>query len=310
MNDWAHIRLSRSSPPGRAATDDVRRETYSAALQQSEELFRGARTATSASRPLPLFYSLSQAGRAIAAAHAEKWQLRGHGLSMDITDDDPMTSIIQATKAGAFVTVAELTGDGLTSPVPLQEVWAAIPSLADTPAPTTSPPSLYAEPVEDEYPFSSLEHGVVQATVVFPSEVEEQATHHLFLERYPTPWPREVTLQACGTQRGYGRVVRWGTDALTPLDRRSRLEELLTRDAATGDRWLVPGIGRSQEVLAPLFLWWILLYGFSILARYEPGHWKRILDVDSSRWAVAVESALDIALETLPSLILQGLTGA
>jgi hypothetical protein len=35
-----------------------------------------------AARPLPLYYAISQASRAIAAAHADQpWKLKGHGLN-------------------------------------------------------------------------------------------------------------------------------------------------------------------------------------------------------------------------------------
>lgn len=63
------IRASRSGPPGLAASDGARRRTYGAALQQFDELLEAATTAGHASRPLPLFYALSQAGRAIASAY-------------------------------------------------------------------------------------------------------------------------------------------------------------------------------------------------------------------------------------------------
>ena len=79
---YFQIRATRAEPPGFAAGDEERRQTYAAALDQFEELMAAAGAATPRSRPLPLFYALSQAGRAIAAARAEvDWRLRGHGLS-------------------------------------------------------------------------------------------------------------------------------------------------------------------------------------------------------------------------------------
>lgn len=44
---------------------------------------QAAKQVGAAARPLPLFYALSEAGRAVAAARAdEPWQLRGHGLGL------------------------------------------------------------------------------------------------------------------------------------------------------------------------------------------------------------------------------------
>src|ERR1700722_11023519 len=76
------IRATRAAPPGHARGDDERRRVYGAALAQFDELIAASTAVGPASRPLPLFYALSQAGRAIAAAHAvDAWRLRGHGLS-------------------------------------------------------------------------------------------------------------------------------------------------------------------------------------------------------------------------------------
>ena len=78
---WSLIRETRSARPGRALDDTERAAVYGSALQQFEELMRAAETTGYASRPLPLFYAISQAGRAVAAAHAdEPWILSGHGL--------------------------------------------------------------------------------------------------------------------------------------------------------------------------------------------------------------------------------------
>lgn len=38
--------------------------------------------------------------------------------------------------------------------------------------------------------------------------------------------------------------------------------------------------------------WWLLLYSFSILARYEPRRWMKLLDLDTSKVAVLLRYAL------------------
>jgi hypothetical protein len=87
--EWAvrQLRWTRSSPPGRAGEEAVRASVYVAALQQFEELLSAARHTGPASCPLPLFYALSQAGRAIVAAHGNFEQLYGHGLSEGVSKD-------------------------------------------------------------------------------------------------------------------------------------------------------------------------------------------------------------------------------
>lgn len=56
---------------------------FGAALEQFEQLLGAAEVSGPASAPLPLFYALSQAGRAIAAARLpdhQRWDFTGHGL--------------------------------------------------------------------------------------------------------------------------------------------------------------------------------------------------------------------------------------
>ncbi|CAM5598061.1 putative protein OS=Streptomyces fumanus OX=67302 GN=GCM10018772_24650 PE=4 SV=1 [Streptomyces fumanus] len=53
--------------------------------------------------------------------------------------------------------------------------------------------------------------------------------------------------------------------------------------------------------------WWLILYTFSMLARYQPRKWSEALDVDKSANAAALEYALEITLEVIPHLVLEGL---
>src|SRR4051812_2951089 len=77
---WRGIRSLRANPPGHASTD--RRPTFAMALEQAEQLFAPAATTSPAARPLPLFYGLSQAGRAVIASRVteEPWKPRTHGI--------------------------------------------------------------------------------------------------------------------------------------------------------------------------------------------------------------------------------------
>lgn len=305
MDPWTYMRLSRANPPGFATKDEARRLTYSAALQQAEELLAAARSSGWASRPLPLFYALSQAARAVAAAVAEDdWELRGHGLKMEWRPD-PMESLVVPQDSGSFPRMSELIGSHLTDPASLAEIWGALPSIADTPGPDDVFRPLYVEAVHEEYPFSAMP-APVKATVLVPSDVEDDDLEAL-ITSYPATSGAEVTLEVRSTALGYGRVIAW-PGLVDPRRRLSRFDELTTFDPSTGDRWLLPGIGESRDVLHPLLLWWLLLYGFSMFARYEPRRWRELLDVDASGWAVAVENALDAGIDALPGLLLSVLS--
>lgn len=62
------------------------------------------------------------------------------------------------------------------------------------------------------------------------------------------------------------------------------------------------------DYLSPLMLWWVLLFGLSMVARYDPEVWAAALDENVSADAVPIEAALDAALEAVPDRILDALT--
>ncbi|GIG93310.1 YaaC family protein [Plantactinospora endophytica] len=139
---WQPIRALRATPTGLAATDPDRRATFVAALRQAEELAEAARVGGYAARPLSLFYCLSQAGRAIAAAHLPgQWHLRGHGLSVNVVQGSLLRTTIKPAGQGndSFRGVASAIGSpSLTGSVSLGALWAANPDLRATPVPQTA----------------------------------------------------------------------------------------------------------------------------------------------------------------------------
>ncbi|MGO9959020.1 MAG: YaaC family protein [Solirubrobacteraceae bacterium] len=135
------IRATRASPPRYALDDDERRRVYGAALAQFDELITAATAVGPVSRPLPLFYALSQGGRAIAAAHADSaWRLRGHGLSCRVLDAAPLDTEVKrtpvASKDGGSVDsvtgVAGATGgQAFSEAATIGALWASLPEISD-----------------------------------------------------------------------------------------------------------------------------------------------------------------------------------
>jgi hypothetical protein len=78
---------------------------------------------------------------------------------------------------------------------------------------------------------------------------------------------------------------------------------------AESTRHLLPTLPAHDEHLAPLMMWWLLLFGLSIFARYHPELWAQALDVDHSEHAVPLEGLLDRALEVVPTLLYEALLG-
>ncbi|HEX4011723.1 MAG TPA: hypothetical protein VHX62_17000, partial [Solirubrobacteraceae bacterium] len=143
MSDlWPYIRMLRATPPPLVTEDRI--GVFASALEHSEQLMRAAEAVGPAARPLPLFYALSQAGRAIAAARIEddQWRLSGHGLNVwtppsetsvlkrVVKPEKPGKRAIEEGRRNSFAGVAEAIGSGaLTDAAELGAIWCAIPGL-------------------------------------------------------------------------------------------------------------------------------------------------------------------------------------
>jgi hypothetical protein len=55
-------------------------------------------------------------------------------------------------------------------------------------------------------------------------------------------------------------------------------------------------------------MWWVLLHGLSLLARYEPAAWRSALDLDNSSIADPLIDLLDSALQIVPDLLYEAVT--
>lgn len=136
---WRHIRALRHRPPGRAMKGQ-RREVFSAALEQAEQLFEAAETVGDASRPILLFYGLSQAGRAVAAVSTDldnnHYRLVGHGVTMsNLGQQPPLHKLTVADMGeGSFTQLAPVLRSGtLPKGATLGEIWASLPGLLGQP---------------------------------------------------------------------------------------------------------------------------------------------------------------------------------
>jgi hypothetical protein len=103
-------------------------------------------------------------------------------------------------------------------------------------------------------------------------------------------------------------VTLWSRASSTAAkDRLAKLDEFAPEYRRVHYRWLRPGVGPQRDYLKPLCAWWILLYGLSMVARYEPAEWAEVLEVNRSDLAVAVESLLDTAMLIIPQLVLEAI---
>jgi YaaC-like Protein len=313
------IRATRASPPGFARDDDERREVYGAALAQFEELIAAAAVVGPGSRPLPLFYALSQAGRAIAAAHAERaWRLRWHGLSSRVLDVAPLDIEVKRAPAAddegsvdSVTGVAAATGtEVFAKSATIGALWSSLPevfSLLPASFETGLTPMRLALEPDPEGLHRHIDRAHVYAVAIdfdgSPNELDKELGEH-----YPTsigmsayrPFQGQPVMPVF-TPYGYGLAVRWNRNAAHDAGRDQDVAAL-ERD---GWCWLRPSISRVP--LSSLLTWWSLLFGLSMLARYEPAGWIRALDYESSELAAPLAKLLDIGLTRVADLTLGAL---
>jgi hypothetical protein len=300
--------MTRSDPGGLARSDSSRASTYRAALQQFEELIRAAQSSGPASRPLLLFYALTQAGRAIVAVRGGTDHL-GHGLRLgEIQPDALVTTVGPAATGklpGHFQSVAGALGTpALSGPAAIGALLASLPEMADTLLMRDEWPPAIAL-FQREWPQRVPNPGWTPITIDVDQQPLDYAGLIKLLESYPSVRGRigvPQTIKALDslpmypTPEGDGvGVLLQGTDA--------DLDSVAPQYRIAGRRWIRPAIAGGNPP-APTMTWWALLYGLSMYARYHPREWLAALDVDSSPMGVLLERTMDRAIGALPQLVL------
>jgi hypothetical protein len=313
VEEVARLQALRAAPPGFAGTDPARREVFGAALQQFEELLSAAAAVGPASAPLPLFYALSQSGRAIAAAlcaDEQRWDFHGHGLSV-IEDRSKIgdTRIVPKPykdRSDAYSVVSDAVGSPpLTTEVELSRLWASIPQIdrapglgADRHAPILLNPSVGAQGLSMVIADVPEKH--------LPRDQQDDA-----LARRLAHYPDAAGYRARGpvTTGSHGPIGIWlefADDNGTTLRELETIGEPLF---GARQRYLRPALNDAGDLPTTLMSWWALLLALSSLARYVPAGWTKALARDSSPMAVPIEKALRSIRRTLPRQIFYVLTG-
>lgn len=109
-------------------------------------------------------------------------------------------------------------------------------------------------------------------------------------------------------------VVRWpaadSQQEMSAEELKAFYDQVAPEYRYSGDRFLRPAVDAAKSLPpSPLMTWWLLLYSFSVLARYEPRRWAKLLDLDSSKVAAVLQYAVEEALAAVPHLMLEALDG-
>jgi hypothetical protein len=310
------LRRSRSKPPHRAGTDNTRRSLYGASLEQFEQLLTAAEAIGPAARPLPLFYALNQAGRAIVAARGESAEIYGHGLTEDRQNPQPADLLHRRVKRrpsqngrDAFSAVSRAIGSPEPkSAIEIGEAWVSLPNTFMIPELSWQPHWRQVLTVFDRTPQKNQENEAEVQVASFGGNPYHNEANTLISQRYPS-LPNGTKMRTKGSSSlpkgNWIVVLSWDAendfDAIAPAS-----EGEWGTDSA---RYIQPTLADERELLNPLMLWWVVLFGLSLIARYQPGLWVEALELDHSELAVPLEGVLDSALTSIPSLVHHELLG-
>ena len=312
--------------------------TLAAAMQQFEEQMAAARAVTVATRPLNLYYGLVQAGLAITAVHQPgTFTFSSHGLELGDTRPDLPQICVQPKGEGAFQRVSGATNsETIDGPVSIDALWESVPDLCEKAAlrEPLHPSALYLIPEAGPFIVQSITVNgeevprtgpppPMRATVYLPAQppdatnwrpwVTDQLSHFPSVGNWQLPDDEASDFE----QLSFGRsqvTIEWPNPnpggTLTDEERDTFFDGIAPEYRHRTDRYLRPSVEDSGKTPpSPLMTWWLLLYSFSMLARYQPRKWVDLLNYGKSPHATHLQFAMDSALTVIPHLVLGALDG-
>ena len=333
------LRGLRANPPGQAAADNERRSVFTSALEQAEQFLAAAAQVGFATKPVQLFYALSQAGRAIAAVHANDiWKIRGHGASVSTSTSIGTTTVTPDSKTqGAIRVVADATRSGIwQGGATLAALWASLPELDTDPQLCgTAQGALEVEPVQESWLWAGAiaagyevtgygqfaTKAILQLDRRYPDKEEMVSAVDDILKPYPRArgWAMvDPPLVTASTSTGLasGSIATVSSDSRrawltwpSAVDGQSRPTRLGQLTEVIDDRcFFRPAVDGNETIPSRLITWWGVLLALSSLARYEPVAWRAALDIDASTTGWALERGLTAAQRLIPELVLAAIT--
>jgi hypothetical protein len=272
------------------------------------------------------FAGTLQAGRAIVAASPrldnQAWKVSGHGLTASTNAANVADVIVTATRVGLFPAVASaLDVEALVpgEPVSLRELWPLLPETAGVPltADAMFPALLF---FQDEWPTTgAFAHAEVswiprQVQVLYGQDRVRVKEH---LDRYPALRGSLLRvshpmggLDWSSAGPGMTLNVEWrsGSPPLMLADYKTLSDLGVACYRSADDSFVTPAIGSMATGLHPFLALWAVLLALSSLARYEPATWTKMINIDRSAEANAIEHLLEEVIASIPATVLHLLT--
>jgi hypothetical protein len=319
---WRAIRNFRAEPTDAAQQQLTkyanRKREFHMGLEQAQQQFAAAAVVGYESRALNLFYGLSQAGRAIAAASpllggttGENWQASGHGLKFDVSLPLSLAAQpirLEVSSKDLFSRVSHAVGSPLGfQEAPMGALWSQSLDYAylfrddyDYPRPI-SDVSVY-DPDSLQYP--------IEVEIDVPGPGGGDLTDLAFVRSRLAPYPavRDLPVAMDGVglvKQGHsaGRVYVVVHDRSGLQGERESSISIAGASEYRRSSVILPAPNGADRPLRPIMAWWMSLYGFSMLARYAPSVWMQSLDLSRSPLASRIEFLLDAAIDAVPELI-------
>jgi hypothetical protein len=276
----------------------------------------------------------------LAAAHTPgQWSFSSHGLELPDTKAKLTDIRVQPKqikyRRGAYQVVSSTTGSPeITGPVSLAALWSSLPDLGrEVPLPDSAFPLALGVVLGSQTPYGHKDESGKKTVLYTPPEARiyvkapvsdetgREAWFKNIIANYPTaaqwqPTFSESDFKTYGDSSAFFVTIRAPDqeptkERLTEEQKKVIYDPLapLVYNSPTG-RCLRPTVeGNGKLPPSTLMTWWLLLYSFSMLARYQPRKWVELLDLDRSRSAVHIRYFLETALSAIPQLILGALDG-
>jgi len=323
---WRRLRTLRHEPPEHAHRGE-RRDLFSTALEQSEQFFRAADAVGYETKPVMLYYGVSQAAQAVLAARrdpkGQQQTATSHGT--DCPNRDQIKNVgdleISTTnaRAGAFSMLAAALGSPvLAERTALRQLWVSLPEGVQLPP--SGADDLFGAALLERHDYRRYGDAFADTTglsrvaklahlphVIMPLDLAE--VERRIIERYPVLRNFHVMPKPDCPE------VAWWLLLLDPprlraslsFDREGRpiehaeklgMIEMGPRAYAYPDGpslWLPPVLSGNAAPLHPLVTWYAVLFALSELARYRPTTWAKAININTSADASALEHLVDAA---------------
>lgn len=340
---WRMLRTLRSDPPGWAQSGARRATFCAALAQSEDLWRAGIGLTADTSPIVLYYSLCQGARALLAAClKADRWEgLPGHGVSLQpkpgCSPDKPTLDcyLVAPDGRGFLSVVAELVNSPvLAGPVDLVTLACSLPqyeefgltaedrpyplivSLLDSRAKKDQQVPLVIGPLPNRLVAHEVKPsplGGEVRTVLRPStnEIAEWLKSYPSLAALGMPLEIEYVNPDIRRLDWYGVCVVWNLKKT--MDSYGQHEWLQTvldvfdppqvAGGLPSSGLVLPTIAGNSRPQAPLVGWWLLLYAFSMMARYHPRQWTRLLDLDRSIQAVPVQSILATAAQAIPELL-------